>query len=227
MTAPLNPALPVSVREIIRIVAADYGMPDRHLYGSRRDGDVAEARQVVCWIAQDIVGLASASVAQVIVRDGSAVRHASRTIGARRADDEPFRARTDKLAAEVSSRGYRALTAMLADSDPVAAAERVARNPLHEAMRVSTLEIAAMAVRLVELEQLAGGFFQLLARCDVALDFTADGPTARDYAAGTRDLIGSLASALEALGYATTNEETANQEEASNVGSTAADAASG
>lgn len=203
---PLNPVLPVSVREIIRVVAADYAMPDRHLYGSRRDGTIAEARQVVCWIASDMTGMASAVIAQVILRDGSAVRHAARHVAERRATDPAFRERTDRLAFAIVLAGHRALNAMLADPDPIAAAERVARNPLHEVMRVSTLEVAAMAVRLVELEQLAGATFQLLARCDVARDLSGAGATA--YAAGTRELIETLASALEALGYATTEEAT-------------------
>jgi Bacterial dnaA protein helix-turn-helix len=213
--APLNPALPVSVREIIHVVAAEYGMPDRHLYGSGRDGDVAEARQVVCWIASDITGMASAGIAQVILRDGSAVRHAARTIAQRRDADTAFRARTDRLADAIMMAGHRVLNAMLADPDPVAAAERIARNPLHEATRVSTLEIAAMAVRQIELEQLAGATYQLLARCDIARSFTADGPAARDYAAGTSDLIGSIASTLEALGYQDP-EETTNERETLN-----------
>jgi hypothetical protein len=96
--------------------------------------------------------------------------------------------------------------------DPVAAAERVARNPRREALRVSTLETVAMAMRLLALEDVAADTAQLLDRCETAQTFTADGPTAREYAAGTRELMGTIASALAALGYATTEEATEEKE---------------
>lgn len=210
MTAAPNPALPVSVREIIRVVAADYSMTDRVLYGSRRDAAVSEPRSVVCWLAFNITGLSSADIAQVILRDGSTVRHAASVVADRRAAEAAFRARTDRLADEVGRRGYGALLAMLADPDPVAAAERVARNPLHEATRVSTLEIAAMSVRLLELEMLASGVAQLLARENAGPRLAAEGDDAQRAAAfdaGTNDLRASIESTLAALGYITEEEE--------------------
>lgn len=206
-----TPVLPISVREIARLVAADFGVAERHVYGRRSDAASAEARQVVCWIAFDLNGLSSTEIAQVVGRDSSTVRHAFDVVVAKRSSDEAFKTRTDHLSREVALLGRRALSEMLADPDPVEAAERIAGNPLYEAMRVSTLEIAAMAVRLVELENIAGATFQLLDLLDRA--HASGRPAGAVYTADVRELIDTVASALQALGYETTTEEPANEKE--------------
>lgn len=196
-----NAAQHITVRAIVHRVATARRIHERHIYSRRIDPPVSDARHAVYWLARDLPGLSSAVVGRMLNRDGSTVRQGAKLMEERRLADAALAAELEGLKSDLMISARAALAGMLTDPDPLAAAERVSRalDPIAAGLRVTALEVAAMAARLVDLEDVAGGTFQLLARCDHAL--TLSGDAARDYAAGTRDLITAIAEALAALGY--------------------------
>jgi hypothetical protein len=106
------------------------------------------------------------------------------------------------------------LRSFLADPDPSATAARIAgaNDPVREGLRASALEVAAMAVRLTDLEELAAATAHLLARSERAKSLPSD--AAREYLDGTRDLIDAIGDELTVLGFPITDELSTAQETA-------------
>ncbi|MPZ57588.1 MAG: hypothetical protein GEU91_14030 [Rhizobiales bacterium] len=199
MSAPL----PVSVAMIVECVAAAFDVAPRDIRSDRRRTADGGARNAVYWVARELTGSTFALIGRALGRDHSTALHGAERAAARRARDPDYAAKLDAIVVAVQAIGRSNLAHALADADAVAAAGRIAADPLREATRVSTLETAAMAARLIDLEDVAGATFQLLCHLD---DLQANAGAAERTAAlraSARALITSIASALEALGYAT------------------------
>ena len=203
----------ISVRAIVHRVATARRVSERHIYSRRIDPPVSDARHAVYWLARDLPGLSSAVVGRMLNRDGSTVRQGAKAMEERRLADATLAAELDGLKSDLMVSARAALAGMLADPEPYEAAQRIARalDPIAAGLRVTALEVAAMAVRLVDLEEVAAGTFQLLARCDHALALSGD--AAREYAAGTHALINSITEALAPLGYDDQQEAEDGEEE--------------
>lgn len=211
MTQPVNVEPNITVRAIAQRVALRRRVPERELYSNRRGGAAnVEARQIVCWLARQLTTLSMPVIGRRLNRDHSTVLHGIAVVNRRREHDAEFAADVDALYAELAGAARQPLVRLPRDVDPVGAAARVAASgdPVREGMRLSSLEVAAIAQRAVDLEECAGATFQLLARVDRALELTGD--ERRDYTAGTRALVDSIVSALEALGFTTEEEGTTN-----------------
>jgi hypothetical protein len=212
----------VTVHAIVRAVARSRGIPERHILSHRRDKPTADARLVAYWLAREVPGLSSTVIGRVIgFRDHSSVLTGAKVIAERMGSDPALAAELSALRSELVVGARMRLSPTIAEPDPIGAAERIMRSidPVREGLRTSALDVAAMAARLVDLEEVAGGAFQLLDRIDRARAMRPE--AAALYNAETRELIEVIASTLEALGYETTNEET-DEKEVLNDASTAA-----
>jgi len=226
----MNPECSITLRAIVHHVARARGVPERHIYGRRQDRKSSDARNIVYWLARELPGLSCTVIGNLLGdRDASTISQQCVTVEQARAADPAFAVELDNLMASLNGSARSRVNGMLAEPDPAAVAARIARavDPIREGLRVSALEIAALGIRAADLEDVAAATFQMLARCDHAL--TLKGAAAREYAASTRALVDAIASALGALGYATTedDEETTNQQETLNDASRHTDQAAG
>ena len=198
----MNPECPITLRAIVHHVARSRGVEPRHIYGRRQDKKTSEARWIVYWLTRELPGMSSAVAGRLLGdRDHSTILWGAREIEKRRAADPALAAELEGLQASLSGSARLQLAGLLADPDAAAAAARIALavDPIREGLRASALEVAAIAVRANDLEEIAATTFQLLMRSNRARDLSGD--AARDYAAGTRDLIDAVADALATLGY--------------------------
>jgi hypothetical protein len=104
--------------------------------------------------------------------------------------------------------------------DAKAVAERVLKNPRRNALQVSTLEMTAVAERLIALEQLALTAFRMLHGIDRYC--ASPKPEKRALAALADTLIQQTADALHALGFKEeeVHDESKNQEQDAGPAST-------
>lgn len=91
-----------TIGRILQHVADDYGLTVRALRGDWRRRDMIEARWVVMWIAREVFARPLVLIGRMLGnRDHTTVLHGVEKITERRAADAEFRARTDRLAAEL------------------------------------------------------------------------------------------------------------------------------
>lgn len=198
---------PTSIRAIIQVVARQRGVSERLICSARRDRETADARHIVYWLAREVPGHSSRLIGDALHRDASSVLTGAAALEERRLSDPALAAELAALKAQITSSANAHVARMLADPDPVAAAERIATSidPIRAGIGATAVEIASIARRAVALEGVAAATFELLARTNRAL--ALDGEAAREHAAGTQDLVHAIAEALEALGYADAQQE--------------------
>ena len=96
---------PAAIGRILQHVAEDYGLTVRMLRGDWRRRDMVEARWVAMWIAREAFARPLVLIGRVMgQRDHTTVLHGVEKIKERRAADAEFRARTDRLAAELMTK---------------------------------------------------------------------------------------------------------------------------
>lgn len=207
----------ITLRAIVLSVATARRVPERLIYSQRQGKEVAAARGAVYWLARELPGLSSSVIGRMLHRDHSTVLAGAKTVEEQRKSDPALAAELDRLKADLIV-AARAKLAPIGDTDPIAAARQVASavDPVAAGLRVSALDIAAMARRSVDLEEVAAATFHLLARCDEAQSLA--GAAAREFAAGTRELIEGIADALAALGYEATEQQPVPATENVNAG---------
>jgi len=215
--------VPVAIIE--DVVARDYDRSRADLIAHRREAVADEARQVVQWLALKLTTLSLPRLGKFVERDHSTVYHNARKVTARMEREPEFAARVMRLMNDAIAFANSPAAREPKTVDPIAAAERVALAGARQAIGLSTLEVVAVCVRMVELEDLAAATAQFLV---VNNAITAAGLMAADPAALTRraELLSTLAVALDALGYQPEpehdQEETRTQDQAAEAGAAAA-----
>lgn len=107
---PLGAALPaiplrdVDPLEILRLVAQSYSLAPQQITGKDKHKNVAEARQVTCWLLRAMTRLSFNEIGRVIRKDHTSVMVCVKKCVARRGKEPPFEAFTAKLAAAVEAR---------------------------------------------------------------------------------------------------------------------------
>lgn len=101
-TVPLNPRT-VDVAAIAYVVAADYYLDARRMYGATRVQPVALARQITCALARELTDLTLHDVGSAFGLTHGGVLRACQTIADRRATDRKFAQRYDRLRAAAES----------------------------------------------------------------------------------------------------------------------------
>lgn len=209
----------ITVKLIVRAVAAATGVSEIDIASQRRQADIVAARHAVCWIARHLTRHSYPTIgARLGGRDHTTVMHGVDHADRLRAADIDYATMIDGviycLVALAVSAHERATAALgdphYRDVDPLAAARKaVADGPGRAADRISELEIGAVCRRLIELDELACGFAGLLADIDAMVRARATAADRRAAAAvRARAAIPKLASALSALGYHDCNQET-------------------
>jgi Bacterial dnaA protein helix-turn-helix len=199
------PALPMPVTLIIRCVAAALDLSEKDIRRRSRDPKATEARHIAAYLSRELTDRSLPTIGRLFAgRDHSTIMHSIDVVRRRCDADAEFAAKVAAVREAIGIIGRSEFARLLDDPDAVAVAARVMNDPLREAPAVSTLEIAAMAARLLDLEEIAAGTFQLLAAFD---ELQCAGPARRGLIARMRALIETIASALAALGYAQEQEE--------------------
>jgi Bacterial dnaA protein helix-turn-helix len=204
----------ISVALMIECAAVAFGVTPHDIRSRRRTRDVALARQAVYWLAKELTPMSLPEIGRCIgERDHTTVIDGLHALATRRAAEPDLSMQLDALRAAVAIAAERDVGKGMRDVDAVAVAERIMRNPLREATRISTLDVAAIAARLIALEDLAGATFQLL----LHIDELQSGESPRRRAAALSDncqtLIRTIAGALTALGYSPNHLESHDDQE--------------
>lgn len=106
-SAPPLPALPqhdASPLEIIQLVAQSYAIAADDITGKDKHKNIAEARQVTCFLIRMLTKLSFPEIGRVLRKDHTSVMVCVKKCTARRAKDMAFCAFTDKLLAAVDAR---------------------------------------------------------------------------------------------------------------------------
>ncbi len=198
----------ISIRMIVECAAVVLGVPARDILSRRRHADAVAARHAVVWVARKLTARTSPQIGGALSRDHTTVLNSLSVAEERRSRDPAFASALAQICAASIALARSEHAAQYADVDVVAVAGRVARNPQFEALRVSTLELIAVCDRLLALEDIAGGAFQLICKLDGCARYSPQAEL----------LIETLTSALSALGY---SKETLHGEDESQDGGAA------
>ncbi len=208
----------VSVAIVIDSVARVFERTTRELRSRARPASIMPARQAVCLLALELTGEGSPAIGRLLgARNHTTVLRAADDAKERCAADESYAVQVE-MARRLAVAG--GLTSVARDPDATASAQRLlgTKDPINAALRVSALEIVAMAARLAELEEAAATAFQLLLKLQALGELRPHAETehqrwqALRAEATTREY--ELAGALGALGYCVDEiEETGNVEE--------------
>lgn len=101
---PAIPLRDVDPLEILRVVAQSYSLAPQQIVGKDKHKNVAEARQVACWLLRTRTKLSYPECGRVVRKDHSSVMTCVKKCVARRAKEPSFEAFTDALAAAVEAR---------------------------------------------------------------------------------------------------------------------------
>lgn len=145
----------LSVRFIAQAIADEFGVTWRELLGSERRAELIEAREVLFWLARTITGRSYPAIGRDVGgRDHATVFRAVREIDERRAADADFAARTDGLVSAIKTVTLSRYQSITQEPDAFAAARKVLTSPAAGAVEISTIEVRAIAGRLLDSREL-------------------------------------------------------------------------
>lgn len=197
----------VSISTILECVAVAFDVTARDLRSMRRSGEVAHARSAACLLARELTGQSYPQIGRSLgCRDHTTIMVAVETAEKRCQADPIFKEKVQAARGAIIIIAQSELYRLLRDPDAVATAERVCGDPVRQATRISTLESIAMAVRLLTLEDVAGGAYQMLAHFD-ELAAKPAGPRADALRRSLKTITETLSSTLASLGYAVPAED--------------------
>lgn len=207
-------AQPVSIAMVLEAVAAVFGHSVHDLRGVHRFQELARARHAACLIAIEVTGFSSSTIGrQLSCREQSTVRHAVRTARELCESDPEYKCRVETARGAAMQLARSSVSAEFLDLDAVATAGRICGDLARAPSLTSTNEIIAMAVRILDLDEIAGATAQLLA-CLATIDDAPAEPRSLDdnvrlqrAGASARALTETISSALAALGYSPKDEE--------------------
>ncbi|PZA12439.1 hypothetical protein DNX69_10705 [Rhodopseudomonas palustris] len=199
MSAPVAQRF-VSVRLIIFAVAEAFGVSITELRSSRRTAATFRARAAACLLGRELTRASFPMVGRMLGdRDHSTIMKAVLRAEGMLRTDEDFAVRYAAAKRAIQIIANSKLAELIRDDDTAAVAARICEHP-SQADRVSTLQIIAMAARLVTLEELAEDAFNMLASLDQMVDQPDRAALLR------RDLhtrINAITESLGSLGYVT------------------------
>ncbi|CAM5397035.1 Chromosomal replication initiator protein DnaA [Afipia felis] len=152
----------VSIATIVHVCAAIFGVSERDIRSVRRDREAVDARAAVALVAHEMTELTLEKIGKGIDRDHSTVRNAVHLARRRCGSSEAYARKVEAVRQSVKLVAATGLEALRNSNLALEAAQRVCKDPVHEAMCVSAVEAAAMAVRLVALEFFATAVHALL-----------------------------------------------------------------
>ena len=191
---------------IEEVVGRAYQRSRGDILSYRRDDRSVEARHVVAWMAFKLTTLSYPLIGAQMARDHTSIIYAVRSIEERVAAEPDFAASLDRLMLDVLALVNSPGAVVLLEIDAATAASKVAAAGPRAAIALSTLEVVAVCVRAANLEEVAGGAFQLLSRIDelAALRpaYSVEDRVRLDtLQPAIAALTATLSSALAALGY--------------------------
>jgi chromosomal replication initiator protein len=153
----------ISVSTVLEAVAAAFDIEVRNIRAPRRQPAFIAARQAACLLARELTEQTLVVIGRTLAGcDHTTVLHHINEARARLATDPEYALKVGAARQAALMIASSSLARLLADPDAVAIAHRITDNPIREALRVSALESAAMAARLLTLEDVAASTFQLL-----------------------------------------------------------------
>lgn len=193
---------PVSLSMVLSCVSIAFGPSIRELRSANRAKPIARARHAACLIADELTGLQKTTIGRNLSgRDYSTVSHAIGTAAELYRTDAEYALKVDTARDAALQLGRTSVASRLADIDATAVANRICRDLAREPSLVSSDQIIALAVRVLDLDDAAGATCRLLTELDeFDRQLTAaslDGSLWQSIKAITE----SLASTLAALGY--------------------------
>lgn len=191
----------VSISTIIHACSVVFGVRVRDIRSPSRVPEICAARGAAALLANELLEIGTPTVGRALMRDHATILQAMRQARRRCARDAEYAGKIEQARQALKLVASVDLARLLNSADAVIAARRICHNPFVEATRASALETAAMAMRLVALEELAARCFELVLKL-------AGAPVAASAA-----LIADLAVKLLELGYAQEdNSSPANKE---------------
>jgi chromosomal replication initiation ATPase DnaA len=91
-----------SVRHLVTLVCAEWGIQPAHILADRRAAWIVEPRQVVMWLAHEHLRHSLPRIGRCLLRDHTTVLHGTRVVAARMARDPEFAARVRRVAAQIT-----------------------------------------------------------------------------------------------------------------------------
>lgn len=197
--------VPVSL--IIEATAQAFGVDAHEIISERRIKSVMPARKAAICLAFELSLLSSTALGRRFGnRDHSTMVTARKSAELLKVSDADFAAKLEAARLAATALANTSVASCFGEPDAAAVARRVLADPAIHALGVSKNEICAMAARLLDLEEIAGGSFQLLLKIDQLIDAPRPATEAdifyrADLVACARAIIATLSSALAALGY--------------------------
>jgi hypothetical protein len=144
-------AVPLSIAQVAEVTARAYGVTVLDLKSTRRPEHLATARNVAMTLAYRLTRNSSPAIGRWFgSRDHSTVLSAIKRTANRMKDDPEFAADVHAVAMSAAAVANSAYERTIGAVDAVAIARRLARASDRDLMHVSTQEIAALALRVVE-----------------------------------------------------------------------------
>lgn len=193
----------VAIREIVAMVALNFGFTPVQLLADTRKAEVVKARQIAIYIARRHTTHSSPAIGAVFNKDHTSILHATDRIDADiRA--EPHGRTAALVNSIVRNIDFRNRIEALGSVDVLAVARRIAAHPVHRAIGASVMEIAALAATVVDLWEIALAAEEMAAlqeRADVIRGI--DGPLVEE---SDRQELAEIDSRMNALGDAILDE---------------------
>jgi chromosomal replication initiation ATPase DnaA len=101
---PVIPLRDPEVGLILEVVAKAYSVTPDMITGSRKNGRLAEARQLAIWAMKTRTDMSVSAIAESVGKDWSSVSHAVKRLGLRRAREPRLDAFCEQLAAAIDAR---------------------------------------------------------------------------------------------------------------------------
>jgi chromosomal replication initiator protein len=208
-------AIYITVSTVLEAVAATFDLSVMELRSPRRGSKLLwMARAAACLLARDLTEKTYLQIGHSLgLRDHTTILHAVRKGETYCKTDPEFAAKVAAARTAIQVVARSQLARLLDDPDPVAVARRLCADPIREATQVSTLETLALAVRLLTLEDIAGGAFVLLGKM-------FDAPEGSDIHRLRQDnqaLIEAITETLASLGYGEPGQPTPEAKETLHV----------
>lgn len=141
----------ISVADVVEAVAAQFGMTPAALMSSRKDGVIARARHVACWLAGRLTFQSNVAVGRVLRIDHATVIRGRRETEERRQSEPAFAellVGLEAAALAIAQLRERRIAPPPRHIDPFEVAHRIVAERDHAAARVSIAEIVAVCETL-------------------------------------------------------------------------------
>lgn len=204
-----------SIRLIVSVVSATFGVSSRDLLSQRRGADVLPARQAAYWLARDLTKLSFQAIGRAMGgRDPTTIVAGVRVAQAMARNSETFRAMMSAAHEAICILAASRFSDSFGECDAAALARSVLAEPVRAAMSISGDELAAMATRLLGQDDVVRHAMQLLAAIDELVLASPDPLRRVELARMARATIAQLNQSLRDIGHI--KEEESHEQESQN-----------